>query len=202
MKIYLIRHGATFGNREKRYVGTTDESLLNESVQKLQQKNLPKPDRLYVSPLKRCKETAQILYPNVPQIIVEHLKECNFGAFEYCNYKELNGNLDYQAFIDSGGEIPFPDGETKQEFKERCNQAFLEVVESELQQKEKANLISFVVHGGTIMAILDKFSVPHKDYYEWQVGNATGFVMDLSIDKTTEEIRLTDIQKIAELEEL
>ena len=35
-----------------------------------------------------------------------------------------------------------------------------------------------MVHGGTIMAILDAFSSPHKDYYDWQVGNGEGFVAD------------------------
>ena len=32
-KIVLIRHGMTQGNKEYRYVGTTDEGLLPESVE-------------------------------------------------------------------------------------------------------------------------------------------------------------------------
>lgn len=32
-----------------------------------------------------------------------------------------------------------------------------------------------VVHGGTIMAILDRYSDPHRDYYDWQVANGQGF---------------------------
>ena len=35
MKLLLIRHGATPGNLEKRYVGRTDESLTQESLEKL-----------------------------------------------------------------------------------------------------------------------------------------------------------------------
>ena len=34
-KIVLIRHGMTQGNQEHRYVGTTDEGLLPESVEEL-----------------------------------------------------------------------------------------------------------------------------------------------------------------------
>ena len=34
-KIVLIRHGMTQGNQEYRYVGTTDEGLLPESVEEL-----------------------------------------------------------------------------------------------------------------------------------------------------------------------
>ena len=35
MKLLLIRHGATPGNLEKRYVGRTDESLTQESLETL-----------------------------------------------------------------------------------------------------------------------------------------------------------------------
>ena len=35
MKVYLIRHGSTAGNLEHRYVGSTDEELTEEAVQKL-----------------------------------------------------------------------------------------------------------------------------------------------------------------------
>ena len=34
-KIVLIRHGMTQGNQEHRYVGTTDEGMLPESVEEL-----------------------------------------------------------------------------------------------------------------------------------------------------------------------
>ena len=32
MKCFLIRHGATQGNREGRYVGSTEESVLPEEL--------------------------------------------------------------------------------------------------------------------------------------------------------------------------
>ena len=63
MKIYFIRHGATKGNREHRYVGTTDEPLLQEEIPTLQSKKMPPAARVYTSPKKRCIETAAILYP-------------------------------------------------------------------------------------------------------------------------------------------
>ena len=48
------------------------------------------------------------------------LKECDFGDFENKNYKELSGNPDYQAWIDSGGALPFPGGEDPEGFRNRC----------------------------------------------------------------------------------
>ena len=40
MKVYMIRHGATKGNKEHRYVGVTDELLLQESKQLLEKKTV------------------------------------------------------------------------------------------------------------------------------------------------------------------
>ena len=46
MKIYLIRHGETMGNREKRYIGRTDESLTKEAEQELEAKKMCIRDRV------------------------------------------------------------------------------------------------------------------------------------------------------------
>ena len=67
MKVILIRHGATMGNQEKRYIGITDEALCDTGIEKLL-KNVhkdiyPAADKIYVSPMKRCIQTAQIIYP-------------------------------------------------------------------------------------------------------------------------------------------
>lgn len=50
MKIVLVRHGETPGNREKRYVGTTDESLTEEGRRALEECRAPEADRIYASP--------------------------------------------------------------------------------------------------------------------------------------------------------
>lgn len=117
MKIYMIRHGKTKGNREHRYVGSTDEPLLFESVCLLKERKMPKVDVLYTSPLKRCMETASLLFPKMKQRVIVDFRECEFGEFEYKNYEELNGNPDYQRFIDTMGECGFPGGEDRKHFK-------------------------------------------------------------------------------------
>ena len=62
MRMYLIRHSITYGNTLGRYIGTTDEPLCQEGVELLQKKNISV-DAVYASPLKRCTETAEIIYP-------------------------------------------------------------------------------------------------------------------------------------------
>lgn len=174
MKIYFIRHGRTLGNLEKRYVGRTDESLCEEENVRLAKICFPKVEKVYTSSMKRCIETAQILYPDQDPMVVDHLQECDFGAFEYKNYEELKDEKAYQTFLETMGESGFPEGEKLEDFKERCRNAFRAVLKESNQEKA----VAFVVHGGTIMAILDAFSSPHKDYYDWQVGNGEGFAAD------------------------
>ena len=120
VRIWLIRHGMTAGNLEQRYVGTTDEPLCEKGRQQILDKRWAHQfEDIYVSPMRRCWETAEILFPTVHQIVVENFRERSFGEFEYRNYRELNGNPDYQAWIDSGGTIGFPGGENLKEFCDR-----------------------------------------------------------------------------------
>ena len=171
MKWLLIRHGQTQGNLEHRYIGCrTDESLGPEGIAALQGKGYPPVSKVFVSPMKRCLETAALLYPGISVEVVDDLRECDFGDWENKNYAELNGNPDYQAWIDSGGELPFPNGENRAQFAARCVAAF----ESIREQEEDCAIIA---HGGTIMAIMERYAQPRGSYYDFQVGNGGGFVL-------------------------
>lgn len=175
MKVYLIRHGQTKGNLEKRYVGSTNESLCKRAVEELKRYSLLRVEKIYASPMKRCIETAEILYPNQKIQIVEDFRECDFGEFEYKNYMELKENTDYQTFIDTMGESGFPGGEDVKNFKVRCQNAFYDVI----RQYQPEDTVAFVIHGGTIMSIMEKFAIPHKDYYRWQIENGEGYMAEV-----------------------
>ena len=183
----LIRHGKTAGNLLGRYIGSrTDEPLCDEGREGLAGKQLPEVERLYVSPMKRCVETAEILWPGFDRKKmrkVTDLRECDFGDFENKNYKELSGNGDYQAWIDSNGTLPFPNGESMDAFKSRCLEAFARIVE-EVSGAEQEWIASgktgifragIVVHGGTIMAILEQYGYPKAAYFDYQVKNGCGY---------------------------
>ena len=74
-KLILIRHGMTAGNREKRYIGMTDEKLCpigREALNQEKKRGLyPAADLLFSSPLVRCLETAAILYPGQEPLLIE-----------------------------------------------------------------------------------------------------------------------------------
>lgn len=165
MLISLIRHGMTKGNLQKRYVGTTNEPLCVEGIDQLKSMVYPKCDVLYCSPMDRCIQTAKIIYPDMEVNVVENFREIDFGDFEGRNYLELSNNVDYQSWIDSGGTLPFPHGESMLKFSERSYRAFKDI----LFNCDKRN-ISMVVHGGTIMAIMGRLN-PKANYFDFQVKN-------------------------------
>lgn len=206
VKLVLIRHGATEGNKEHRYIGRTDEPLSSEAKEKLaaEANCYPRIDRLFTSPMKRCIETAKIIYPDQKPVVVDPLREMDFGNFEGKNYKELNGNPDYQAWIDSGGTLAFPNGESREEFIQRCCEGMSEVLlqskaysnrnDNELLQSEKgSHTIGLVVHGGTIMALCSAFG--GGEYFDYQVANGAGYICNVNLDGG--KIQFRSIQKIA-----
>ena len=203
IKLVLIRHGATEGNKEHRYIGRTDEPLSSEAKEKLSAETncYPRIDRLFTSPMKRCIETAEIIYPDQKPVVVDPLREMDFGNFEGKNYKELNGNPDYQAWIDSGGTIAFPNGESREEFIKRCCEGMRDVVsqleefivsKQMMQEYQREITIGLVVHGGTIMALCSAFG--GGEYFDYQVANGAGYICNVNLNG--EKIRFQSIQKI------
>lgn len=196
--IYLIRHSMTKGNLEHRYIGSrTDEPLCEAGVRLLSGVVYPPVDRVFASPMRRCTETAKLLWPDVSPVYEDRLRECDFGDFENKNYLELSHNQDYQKWIDSGGAMAFPGGESQEEFRKRCREGFYDCVESCIRDGVKT--AAFVVHGGTIMSILSACGVPAKDYFSWQVKNGEGFLVRVdkefwSCEKTAEVLRKLEIE--------
>ena len=189
MLITLIRHGETKGNLEKRYIGKTEEEVCREgiaSLRRMMEKNkYPLAKKLVTSPMLRCIQTARILYPGKEYEIREDFRECNFGLFENESYQTLRDNRDYQRWLKSQGKLPFPGGESMADFKKRCREEF-ESLMSVWEQKETSLVL--IVHGGTIMAIMEEFCDTRKAFYDWQVKNGEGFIC--SYDKTKKKLTM------------
>lgn len=168
-RLLFIRHGATAGNLEKRYIGRTDEPLCPEGVRQVMalREKLARPDRLYVSPMLRARQTARLLFPDMEATIVEALAETDFGKFEGRTADELAGDGDYRAWLEGMCLGPIPGGESVADFRKRCVAAFVELVEA----LPDNSCVAFVVHGGVIMAIMEACARPRRDFYAWHIGN-------------------------------
>ena len=170
MTLYLIRHGKTQGNLERRYVGTTDEPLCPQGREALAGKSLPAVEKVYVSPMLRCRETAKLLYPDAPHEVVEDLRECSFGDFEYRTYEDLKDDPAYRTWIGTLGEAAPPNGESKADVAGRV----LAVFRSIAARHGPEDRIAIVSHGGTIMVLLEALEDSHQ-YYQWQAPNGGGY---------------------------
>ena len=95
MELYIVRHGETLWNREKRLQGREDIELSEKGreVARLTGEALmnTRIDKIFSSPLKRAYETA-CLIRNGRDIEIEtddRLRELSFGHFEGQNFSEL-----------------------------------------------------------------------------------------------------------------
>lgn len=184
----MIRHGKTAGNLEKRYVGRTDESLSELGIEEASARKetlfLEGIEAVFVSPKRRCLETASILFGKSEQIVIENLRECDFGDFEMKNWQDLEGNEDYQKFIDSNGMLPFPNGEGMLSFQARCMKGFEEVLLYCQNHGIKEHIV-MVVHGGTIMSVCSYLMDEIEEYFKYSCDNVGGYVIMLEGENVT-----------------
>jgi len=185
ISVYLIRHGKTQGNLEGRYIGrNTDEDLCEMGISQLKgllgkYESLNRDEvKVYSGPMKRAVQTAEILFIGRDISLVDNLTEIDFGTFENKNYTELNGNVDYQSWIDSGGTSDYPGGESRDDFIKRSLQGLRTVI----TDMESSNYMeaAIVCHGGNIMAIMSELT--GENYFDFQTGNAEGYRIELNVE--------------------
>lgn len=198
IKILFLRHGKTKSNIEKRYLGRNDEELCKEGITDL---NAAKKalctefDISFSSPLKRCLQSGNIIAPATAIVKIPQWIEMDFGPFEGKNYDELKNNQLYVKWIDCGGEIDIDGVEKKSDFIKRCMSGYDDCIKEIKRYNKLSNEgiknVLCSVHGGTIMAILS--TVLQKDYYEFMVGNASGY--ELIFDR--DNCKLLDYRKVS-----
>lgn len=202
IELLFIRHGKTRANQEKRYLGKTEEELSQQGRTELEQRVYPPVKSLFGSPMQRCRQTAELLYPNLPYRSIPEWREMDFGRFEGKNYEDLKEDADYQRWIDSNGTLPFPEGESREAFIRRCSSGLWRFLEIMVCQKVEVNVpVAAIVHGGTIMALLSHYG-GEKDYFDYQCKNGEGYRCTVKFSTGEDGKMLEDsirIEKITEL---
>ena len=123
MKIILIRHAESIYNEKKLLQGQVDCELSKKGIKDTIEKSINFPsdfDICFCSPLKRTKQTAEILVPYLNVIYDERLKERGLGDWEN------TPNTNEKQFLIHNKTVP-PNGETFEEFDGRIL-SFLEMV--------------------------------------------------------------------------
>ena len=177
LKIHLIRHGATDANYDGRYIGCkTDLPLAPEGLNELRllkdDIDYPEIERLYSSPMLRCRQTGAVLYPDFEPVTVEELKEYDFGSFENKTAAELESNPSFIPWTSGRLSAP-PGGEDNSGFIKRIcvgfNKIVLDMIESGLTES------AVIMHGGAIMMLLGVSAVPRSKPVEWTADNGRGY---------------------------
>lgn len=181
-KIHFIRHGQTDGNKQGRFVGSTDLSVNEEGKATLRtfldRFGYPEIGRLYTSPLRRCRETASVLYPDHTQIILNDLREYNFGDFENKTYAELAGNPEFEKWVQTAAVGTIPNGEDGHAFVERCKKGFDSILKD--MMKDGITSAACITHGGIIMTLMALYDCKHLKKTAYMVDNGTGFTVLLT----------------------
>ena len=195
IKINIIRHGKTALNEKHCYIGITDEPLSEngrlEIIQKKEKGIYEDTKVVFVSPMIRAKETANIIFPSSIMLEIPEFREMDFADFEGKNYEQLKDNLHYRRWIDESRgigtaelkelygdlslDVSLP--ESKEAFTNRVKEGFLKVIGIIDKMMLEGNIrktdsISIVAHGGTLMAIVNAFS--NEDFYQKMVSCGDG----------------------------
>ena len=176
MKIYLIRHGLTEYNAQRRYQGRSDIPL-SEAGRKALLSSGKTPDTVYVSPLRRARETASVLFPASEQFVLPDLTEMDFGIFEGRTADEMEADPvcgpAYRSWVAGMCTGRCPGGEDLAGFIERSVRGFLQAAEL----SHGAENMYIVAHGGTQMALMKALGPEKEKYYEWQTPAGCGLVL-------------------------
>ncbi len=175
--INLIRHGAVDETLKGKYIGSTDVSLSKKGRENLvmikETIGYPQPQKLYSSPLQRCTQTCEILFPGMEINCISNFSECDFGVWEGKSAAELAGNEQFAKWLQNSDKTPPPGGESGKVFAARVSRGFERLVET--MSAEDITNASVITHGGVIMTILAMYGLPQAPSYQWRMDNGYGF---------------------------
>lgn len=154
--IYLVRHGQTKCNAERKYYGATESPLTeigmeqsSKAIKSLSQYHI---DVIISSPRQRCTYIAEAVAKKmgIETIVDDRVEEYNFGIFEDTNQDEIVKKYpnEYKSWINNETYC-LPGGESKDAMHERVfNFA------ADLLSKYKGKDILIITHHGVIKALI------------------------------------------------
>jgi len=150
VKVYLIRHGESEGNRNKIFQGCLDYELTREGIQqayKLAERlKFCQIQRIYSSGLARAYTTAKIIavHHNISVNKLREFNEIDFGILQGKTRPEIEKTYPeiLKAFFQYPHEVYFPEGETLNEMKTRVLKGLKRII-----KENKGYSVCIVAHG-------------------------------------------------------
>ncbi|HCD72277.1 alpha-ribazole phosphatase [Thermovirga lienii] len=185
IKLILIRHGESKGNKELRYTGHTNVPLTEEGRHqarhlaiRLRKENIT---AIYSSDLRRAFDTASCIAEGVNLSVVKEplLRELHFGDWEGLTYNEIIqgwGEL-WNHWFANPLEVAPPGGETLLQLQERVLKALFKIT-----AKHKDGTVVLVSHAGPIKCILCYLnSLPLSAF--WDIAVPPGSLMAIQLSE-------------------
>lgn len=180
LRLHLVRHGMVEGNQAGQYIGCrTDCQLSLEGIRELidlrESYEYPAVGMVYTSPMTRCLQTVDIIWPDREWMIVDALTEMDFGNFEGKTMGELQGDPDFLSWLEGGLQKGPPGGETGEAFLLRVVEGIRQIVQDMMTREITDGGI--VTHGGVIMTALAALGLPRRPMAQWATSNGRGYTI-------------------------
>lgn len=168
MDIIFIRHGKTEMNRKKLFAGAIDCSLSNEGMEEARAAKKAigdiKFDKVYISPMKRTAQTAEIM--DVCWKTDDRIKEMNFGIFEGLSYDKALSSYENEmkCWEDDFINYRIPQGESLMD-------VYLRVCDFMDSIADEKGRILVITHKGVINCALSSIFGGPEHYYRFSADN-------------------------------
>lgn len=176
-RISILRHGITDANENGIYIGKTDLPLSENGREALHEKyethEYPKVQRVYTSPLERAVQSAEILFPDRELVVVDDLREMDFGVFENLAVDDLIELDSYKKWLRGGLDNPPPNGESLRSMMLRCYSALNLMILD--MMKEGITHAGAVTHSGILMNMMSCFGLPKMKPMEFACDPGEGY---------------------------
>lgn len=173
--VALYRHGITEKNKRRAYLGWTDAPLSTDSIRMLKKRTVsPVPCQwLFSSDLKRCMQTAELLFPKKEIHRIPELREMNFGHWEGKVHDELAGNPQYEQWLERWFDMQIPGGESARMFNARVQSGWEKV--TGMIVRKNIQRAAIVTHGGVIRYLLSKIGNEERGFWDWKIPHGSGY---------------------------
>lgn len=173
MKIYIVRHGETDSNKNRKSAGQRVDDFLNasgvEQIKKLAEEIETDFDVIFSSPLMRAKQSAQIIAKKIGVPIIERTEilERDYGTLSGIPWDEFKKFLkeegvDWKEENDKQSyDFRIYNGENAVEVKKRLLK-FIEDLKSDYGDKK----VLIVTHGGILRMVHFLFAEIEVEYFE------------------------------------
>ena len=138
----------------------------------------PEVEKVYSSPLARCLETAEIIYPEQKLMVVDEICEMNFGDFENKTQNQLKDLHEYTEWLKGGAEAAPPNGEKYGDFMLRCIEG-LDAIFTDMMNRD-ITYAACITHAGVITNLLCGYGLPKGKPADFLCAPGEGYEITLT----------------------